>query len=167
MIGADVIALIILLTILIAVAVYLLHWLYRHSSKDQSFVRTGSGGEKVVMGGGALVIPIIHDITLVNMNAIPVEIRRTGESSLITKNKLRVDLVAEFFVRVIPTPEGVSLAARNLGGRTDSPEQIKQIVQSRFVDAMAAVAAGMTMEQIHASRKAYMHEVAQLAGTTL
>ena len=84
MTGADAIALIILLTILIAVGVYLLHWLYRHSSKDQSFVRTGSGGERVVMGGGALVIPIIHDITVVHMNAIPVEIRRVGEASLIT-----------------------------------------------------------------------------------
>jgi uncharacterized membrane protein YqiK len=167
MIGADAIALIILLTILIAIAVYLLHWLYRHSSKDQSFVRTGAGGEKVVMGGGALVIPIIHDITLVNMNAIPVEIRRAGEHSLITRNKLRVDLIAEFFVRVIPTPEGVSLAARTLGSRTDSSEQLKEIVQSRFVDALSAVAATMTMEEIHSNRKDYMRQVAELAGATL
>ena len=58
MTSADLIAIVITLTILIAVGVYLLHWLYRHSSKDQSFVRTGSGGERVVMGGGALVIPI-------------------------------------------------------------------------------------------------------------
>ena len=114
--AADAIAVIILLTILIAVGVYLLHWLYRHSSKDQAFVRTGSGGEKVVMGGGALVIPIIHDITPVNMNAIPIEIRRAGETSLITKNKLRVDANAEFTVRVIPTKENVSLAARTFGG---------------------------------------------------
>ena len=76
MTSADLIAIVITLTILIAVGVYLLHWLYRHSSKDQSFVRTGSGGERVVMGGGALVIPIIHDITVVNMNAVPIEIRR-------------------------------------------------------------------------------------------
>ena len=52
MTSADLIAIVITLTILIAVGVYLLHWLYRHSSKDQSFVRTGSGGERVVMGGG-------------------------------------------------------------------------------------------------------------------
>ncbi len=57
MTGADAFAILILLTIVVAVVVYLLHWLYRHSSKDQSFVRTGSGGERVVMGGGALVIP--------------------------------------------------------------------------------------------------------------
>ena len=159
--AADAIAIIILLTILIAVGVYLLHWLYRHSSKDQAFVRTGSGGEKVVMGGGALVIPIIHDMTLVNMNAIPIEIRRAGETSLITKNKLRVDANAEFTVRVIPTEENVSLAARTFGGQTGSPERVKEVVQSRFVDAMAATAATMTMDEIHQNRKGYMHSVAE------
>ena len=159
MTGADAIALLILLTILIAIGVYLLHWLYRHSSRDMSFVRTGSGGERVVMGGGALVIPIIHDITLVNMNAIPIEIRRTGEQSLITRSKVRVDLIAEFFVRVAPTREGVSTAARTLGARTQSPAALKEIVQSRFVDAVSAVAAGMTMEDIHAGRTKFMADV--------
>ena len=167
MTGADAIAIIILLTIVIAVGVYLLHWLYRHSSKDQSFVRTGSGGEKVVMGGGALVIPIIHDITVVNMNAIPVEIRRMGEASLITKNKLRVDLVAEFFVRVIATKEGVSTAARTLGARTQDAMALKEIIQGRFIDAMSAIAATMTMEEIHQDRIGYIGRVAELAGKTL
>jgi uncharacterized membrane protein YqiK len=167
MTGADAIAIIILLTILIAVGVYLLHWLYRHSSKDQSFVRTGSGGERVVMGGGALVIPIIHDITVVNMNALPLEIRRLGEASLITRNKMRIDVVAEFLVRVIATPDGVSTAARTLGARTQDPMALKEIIQGRFVDAMAAVAATMTMEEIHQDRLGYMRRVAELGARTL
>ena len=167
MTGADILAIVILLTILIAIGVYLLHWLYRHSSKDQSFVRTGLGGERVVMGGGALIVPIVHNITRVNMNAIPVEIRRTGEQSLITNNKMRIDIAAEFFVRVIPTEEGISTAARTLGDRTRSPSELKEIVQGRFVDAMAAVAATMTMEEIHANRAKYMSEVATTASRTL
>lgn len=167
MTGADAIAILILATIVIAVGVYLLHWLYRHSSKDQSFVRTGSGGERVVMGGGALVIPIIHDITVVNMNAIPVEIRRLGEQSLITRNKMRIDLVAEFFVRVVATKDGVSTAARTLGARTQDPMALKEIIQGRFIDAMSAVAATMTMEDIHQDRIGYIGRVAELAGKTL
>jgi uncharacterized membrane protein YqiK len=167
MTGADAIAIVILLTILIAIGVYLLHWLYRHSSKNQSFVRTGLGGERVVMGGGALVIPIVHEITRVNMNAIPVEIRRLGEHSLITKNKMRIDIVAEFFVRVVPTADAISIAARTVGERTQNPAELKEIVQSRFVDAMSSVAARMTMEEIHGNRGTYMSEVAEIAGKTL
>ena len=167
MTGADIIAIIILLTILIAVGVYLLHWLYRHSSKDQSFVRTGSGGERVVMGGGALVIPIIHDITVVNMNAIPIEVRRQGEQSLITKNKMRVDITTEFFVRVIATEEGVSTAARTLGARTQDPTALKEVIQGRLVDAMASVTATMTMNEIHENRAGFVRQVSGLVAGVL
>ena len=60
MIGADAIALIILLTIIIAIAVYLLHWLYRHSSKDQSFVRTTPKGKRPVILRS--IISLAHDL---------------------------------------------------------------------------------------------------------
>ena len=163
MTSADLIAIVITLTILIAVGVYLLHWLYRHSSKDQSFVRTGSGGERVVMGGGALVIPIIHDITVVNMNAVPIEIRRQGEQSLITKNKIRIDLVTEFSVRVIESNEGVRTAARTLGARTQDPTALKEVIQGKLVDAMSRVAASMTLDEIHEGRQHFISQVSDIA----
>ena len=144
--GADIIAIIVLLAIVIAVVVYLLHWLYRHSSKDLSFVRTGWGGEKVVMGGGALVLPIVHNITEVSMNTLRIEVKRTADKSLITANRMRIEVIVEFFVRVIPTAESVAAAARTLGNRTMNPESLRDLVQGRFVDAMGAVAARMSME---------------------
>ena len=49
--GADIIAVIILIALAIAIIVYLLHWLYRRSSKEIAFVRTGMGGESVVISG--------------------------------------------------------------------------------------------------------------------
>ena len=91
--GADIIAIIVLLAIVVAVVVYLLHWLYRHSSKDLSFVRTGWGGEKVVMGGGAFVLPIVHDVAEVSMNTLRIEVRRAGDKSLITKNRMRIEVI--------------------------------------------------------------------------
>ena len=42
--------------------------LYRRASKETAFVRTGMGGEKVVMNGGALVFPVFHEAMPVNMN---------------------------------------------------------------------------------------------------
>ena len=165
--GADIIAVIILLAIVIAVAVYLLHWLYRHSSKDLSFVRTGWGGEKVVMGGGAFVLPIVHDVVDVSMNTLRIEVRRVGEKALITRNRMRIEVVVEFFVRVIPTPECVAAAARTLGSRTLDPEKLRDLVQGRFVDAMGAVAARMSMEEIHESRSDYVRGVRELVAHTL
>jgi uncharacterized membrane protein YqiK len=165
--GADIIAIIILATIVIAIIVYLLHWLYRHSSKNLSFVRTGFGGERVVMGGGALVLPIVHDVTEVSMNTLRIEVRRAGEKSLITRNRMRVEVNVEFFVRVIPTAESVATAARTLGNRTLDPESLRDLVQGRFVDAMGAVAATMTMEEIHEHRSDYIRAVKTLVAESL
>jgi uncharacterized membrane protein YqiK len=162
--GGDIIAIIILVAIVIAVFAYLLHWLYRRSSKDVSFVRTGLGGEKIVMGGGALVLPIVHDVTDVSMNTLRLEVHRTREKALITKDRMRVELQVEFYVRVMPSPEAVAAAARTLGHRTLNPENLRDLVQGRFVDAMGAAAASMTMEHIHEKRADYIRAVrAQVA----
>lgn len=157
--GADTIAIIILAAIVIAVCAYLLHWLYRRSTKDVSFVRTGFGGEKVVMGGGALVLPILHDLTEVNMNTLRLEVTRAREKSLITKDRMRVELTVEFYVRVAPDVESVATAARSLGNRTMKPDQLKDLVQGRFVDAMGGAAAKMTLEHIHENRQEFVREV--------
>ncbi len=157
--GADIIAIIILAAIVIAVLAYLLHWLYRHSTKDVSFVRTGFRGEKVVMGGGSLVLPIVHDLTEVNMNTLRLEVVRAREKSLITKDRMRVELDVEFFVRVIPTKEAVATAARTLGNRTMRPESLRDLIQGRFVDAMGAVAATMGMEEIHENRSEFIKAI--------
>ena len=157
--GADAIAIIILAAIIISVCAYLLHWLYRRSTKDISFVRTGFGGERVVMGGGALVLPILHDITEVNMNTLRLEVTRAREKSLITRDRMRVELTVEFYVRVEPTITAVATAARSLGNRTMKAEQLKDLVQGRFVDAMGGAAAKMTLEEIHENRQTFVKEV--------
>ncbi len=105
--GADIIAAIILLALAIAIAVYLLHWLYRRSSKEVSFVRTGMLGEKVVISGGAFVLPIIHNITQVGMRTLSINIKRAGDKSLITKDRMRAELVTEFFTKVPPDKNAV------------------------------------------------------------
>lgn len=40
--------------------------LYKRSSKEASFVRTGFGGEKVILNGGAIVLPVLHEVIPVN-----------------------------------------------------------------------------------------------------
>ncbi|MEX0431086.1 flotillin family protein [Spiribacter insolitus] len=158
--GANIIAVIILIAIIIAVGAYLLHWLYRRSTKDISFVRTGLGGEKVIMGGGAFVLPIVHDITEVNMNTLRLEVSRVREKSLITHDRMRAELTVEFYVRVRPEDESVATAARSLGNRTLHPEELKELIQGRFVDAMGSAAAVMTLQDIHEKR----HEFNKLVG---
>jgi uncharacterized membrane protein YqiK len=95
--------------------------LYRRSTKEQSFVRTGFGGQAVIMNGGALVLPVLHELIWVNMNTLRLEVKREKQDSLITKDKMRVDVGVEFYVRVNPTEEAIAAAAQTLGARTCMP----------------------------------------------
>ena len=167
MTGADIIAIIILTALAIAIFVYLLHWLYRRSSKEVSFVRTGLRGEKVVISGGAFVLPIIHNITSVGMRTLRIEVKRGGDKAFITQNRMRVEIVAEFYVRVTPSKEAVSIAAGTLGKRTMEPESLRDLVQGRFVDALGIVAAKMSMEEIQEKRGEYIKAVKGIVAESL
>ena len=167
MTGADIIAAIILTALAIAIFVYLLHWLYRRSSKEVSFVRTGLRGEKVILSGGAFVLPIIHNITSVGMRTLRIEVKRGGDKSFITKNRMRVEIVAEFYVRVTPSKEAVSIAAGTLGKRTMEPESLRELVQGRFIDALGIIAAQMTMEEIQEKRGEYIKGVKVIVAESL
>src|SRR6478752_2928122 len=96
---AAIIVIVLVVAAVIAIAVWLLHWLYRRSSKEVSFVRTGLGGQKVVVNGGAFVLPIIHDVIPVNMNTLRLEVSRGRDKALITRDRMRVDVISEFYVR--------------------------------------------------------------------
>jgi uncharacterized membrane protein YqiK len=145
--------------IVVAIVVWLLHWLYLRSSKERAFVRTGLGGQKVVLDGGAFVLPIVHDVIPVNMNTLRLEVSRGRDKALITKDRMRVDVIAEFYVRVAAAPEAVAAAAQTLGQRTMAPDELKELVEGKFVDALRTAAAEMTMEQLHEQRGAYVKRV--------
>ncbi|MEJ8823221.1 flotillin domain-containing protein [Variovorax humicola] len=149
----------IVVAIVVALAVWLLHWLYLRSSKERAFVRTGLGGQKVVLGGGAFVLPIVHDVIPVNMNTLRLEVIRGRDKALITRDRMRVDVIAEFYVRVATSEEAVAAAAQTLGLRTMEPDQLRELVEGKFVDALRTAAAEMTMEELHEKRGAYVRRV--------
>jgi uncharacterized membrane protein YqiK len=143
----------------IAIVVWLLSWLYRRSTKEVSFVRTGFGGQKVVANGGALVLPILHETIPVGMGTTRLEVRRARDSALITRDRMRVDVTAEFYVHVAPTDEAIAKAAQTLGNRTMQPESLRELIEGKFVDALRTAAAEMTMEEMHEKRGEYVKRV--------
>src|ERR1700751_2378944 len=108
--GAFILGLVVV-AIVAAIIVWLFHWLYLRSSKERAFVRTGMGGQKVVMNGGAFVLPIVHDVTPVNMNTLRLEVSRGRDKAIITKDRMRVDVIAEFYVRVRAVADAIANAA--------------------------------------------------------
>jgi uncharacterized membrane protein YqiK len=153
--------------VVVAIAVWLLNWLYLRSSKERAFVRTGFGGQKVVQNGGAFVLPILHEVIPVNMNTLRLEVSRGRDEAIITRDRMRVDVVAEFYVRVQASADAIASAAQTLGQRTMQPETLKELTEGKFVDALRTVAAEMTMEEMHEKRGEYVKRVRAVVAADL
>ncbi len=158
---------IVVIVIAIAILWWLLSRLYQRSTTDLSFVRTGFLGQKVAISGGAFVIPVLHEVTRVNMNTMRISLGHFDDNALITQDRLRVNVEADFYVRVRPERSSVAAAARTLGSRTLSVDGMRQLLEARFNDALRTAAAEQALEQLHENRGAYSRRVRELAGAGL
>lgn len=158
---------IIVAIIVLIVAILFLNRFYKKGSRDVALIRTGFGGQRIVMERGCIALPIVHRISEVNMKTVRLEIERKGERSIITKDRLRVDAAAEFYVRVNPSPEGVTTAAQALAGKSFRAADLADTLEGKMVDAMLSVAARYTMDELQDRRGEYVREVSESLSPTL
>ena len=162
------IGMVVLAALVVIVAIILIMTrLYQRASKEQAFVRTGMGGQKVVKDGGAMILPVFHETIPINMQTLRLTVGRQGKDSLITKDRLRVDVKAEFYVRVAPDESSIAAAAQTLGRRTMNPDQLSELIEGKFVDVLRAVAAGMDMQDLHTQRADFVQTVKTTAAEDL
>jgi len=133
--------------------------LYRKTKSSEAFVRTGMGGMRVVMDGGALVIPVIHEVIGVSLETFKLQVERNGPNALITQDKLRADIGAEFFVKVPPDEQNIMNAARSLGMKGVQHDAVKKLVEDKLVSALRSVAAKKTLEELNSDRESFIEEV--------
>ncbi|MDA9400625.1 flotillin family protein [Bradyrhizobium sp. CCBAU 45389] len=133
--------------------------LYKRATRDEAFVRTGLGGKKVVLDGGAMILPIFHSYASVNLKTLRLTVERKERESLITKDRLRVDIVAEFYVRVRPDEESIALASQTLGALTNDAEALRNQVEAKFVDGLRSVAATMSILELQEKRSDFVKHV--------
>ncbi|NBZ86990.1 flotillin family protein [Stagnihabitans tardus] len=133
--------------------------LYRRATREMSLVKTGAGGRRVIMDGGVIVLPLLHEISKVNMKTLRLEVHRAAEAALITKDRMRVDVGVEFYVSVQATEDGISRAAQTLGDRTFNVDQLREMIEGKLIDGLRAVAARMSMDELHENRTHFVQEV--------
>lgn len=132
--------------------------LYVRTSSSSALVRTGMGGMAVVKDGGSLFIPMVHNATRVTLQTVRLAVERKDADALITHDKLRADIHAEFFVRVQPDDKSIINASRSFGDKMDT-DSIKRVVEDKLVSALRQVAATKTLEELNTKRDEFMKEV--------
>ena len=158
---------IIVAIVVITVVVAFLNRFYRKATRGIALVRTGFGGKQVIIDGGTLALPFLNSISEVNMQSIEMTVSCTGEKSLITEDRLRVDTAVQFYVRVEPTPDGVATASQTLGRRTFKSEDLQDMLEGKLLGVVQAVVAKHTLDQLHENRAEFSREVHALLGEDL
>lgn len=149
-----------LLLVIGAGALAIVTQLYVKTKADEALVRTGMGGNKVVVDGGVLVIGVIHQLVRISLRTLRLEVVRENGDALITSDNLRADVRSEFFVRVQAQPDDINKAARSIGDMTgDALQAAKTVVEDKLVSALRTVAAKKTLEQLNNDRASFVEEV--------
>ena len=133
--------------------------LYKKTSADVAFVRTGQGGSRVYLDTAAMVVPVLHKITEVNLRTMKLGVNPHGPNALITHDNLRSDILAQFYIRVQADVEHILNAARSLGDNSVNAENVESLVSEKLVSALRAIASQMDLFEIHTKRDEFAERV--------
>lgn len=133
--------------------------LYRRPSANQAYVRTGMGSAKVILDGGALVIPVVHQLVEVSLETMRLDVKRVGPDALITRDNLRVDIASEFYIRVDANRDAILQAARSLGEKSVNAQAVADLVYEKLVSALRSVAATKDLLELHIKRDEFASAV--------
>jgi uncharacterized membrane protein YqiK len=132
---------------------------YRRCGADEALVRTGSGGNKVVIGGGVMVLPVIHQLLRVSLRSVKLLVERSGKNALVTGDKIKANVTTELYIKVEPISEDVLAAARSFGERNLDEHAIGELIEGKLTDALRSVAANQTFMSLHGKRKEFAEHV--------
>jgi len=156
-----------LIVLIIGAIMMIITSMYVKASMNEAFVRTGAGGPRVIINGGAIVVPAVHRIARVSLETIKLVIDRTDDLSFITGDSLHVDVKAQFFIRVNNTPEAIQNAATSLGGRSGMDDAIMQLVGDKLVSGLRTIAGRNDLEFLHQHVDKYSDEVKKIVESDL
>jgi len=133
--------------------------LYRKPKASEAYVRTGLGAAKVILDGGALVIPIVHKLLDVSLETMRLDVKRAGPDALITHDNLRADIASEFYLRVDANKPDILQAARSLGEKSVNARAVSELVYEKLVSALRSVAATKDLLELHQKRDEFAASV--------
>ncbi|MCG8492150.1 MAG: hypothetical protein MI743_11090 [Sneathiellales bacterium] len=149
-----------LAVILVLLGIWFLQKFYAKATLNSALVRTGLGGKHVVLSGGCLSLPIIHQTQRVVMAAVSFSSVRAGQDALLTGDELRADVAMEFEFRVSPTAENVAIAAQSLGSKiARDGTAIEEVLKGPLIDAMQTAASCRTLDEMHHDRASFTQEI--------
>jgi uncharacterized membrane protein YqiK len=161
----------IVLAVFLAVLVFGLTLLfvsmYKKVPQSQALIRSGFGGVKVSFNG-VFVIPIIHKMELMDITGKTIEIHKTGKDGLISKDGKRVDVKADFIIRVNPVWDDIQKIASTIGvSKANDSNEIKNMFTNLFIEGLKYSSSQFEAETIHQHLPKFKMQTLEYLGNDL
>ena len=160
-------ALIIIILVLGVIGTALAVKFYVKTPPNMALIRTGLGGKRVVIDGGIVVLPVVQQIKWISLETVKLKVARANKEGLITKDRFRVDMGAEFYMKVESKPQDIEVASRSLGDRSLSADSLRMLLEEKLLSALRAVAAEKNLVELHENRIQFAKVVRESLRDTL
>jgi flotillin len=154
----------VILAITLLIIIWFLQQFYAKASLESALVRTGMGGQRVIIDGGCVVLPIVHQSQRVSMQTNTVTLSRNGREAVLTSDPLRADITMKFELRVGFNMDNIAVAAQAFGNRiARGGEAFDEALAGPLANAIQTAAASRSLNNIHLERAEFTKDVIQIA----
>lgn len=141
---------------------------YKKIPQGKAIVRTGVGGGKVAFNKGMYVIPILHQMEIMDISVKKLQIDRLEQDGLICKDNIRADIKVAFFVRVNKNVDDVLNVAQIIGTeRASDTETLRNLFEAKFSEALKTVGKKFDFIELYEARREFRTEILNIIGTDL
>ncbi|RAW02143.1 flotillin family protein [Pseudochryseolinea flava] len=141
---------------------------YKKIPQGKAIVRTGVGGGKVAFNKGMYVIPILHQMEIMDISVKKLQIDRLEQDGLICKDNIRADIKVAFFVRVNKNIDDVLNVAQIIGTeRASDTETLRNLFEAKFSEALKTVGKKFDFIELYEARREFRTEILNIIGTDL
>lgn len=127
---------------------------YKKCAPEEAMILTGKGGQKIVVGGGVFVMPVIQKMFTLGLGANTIQVDRKG---IYTKNRVPITVNAVMTYKIKGEVDQIKLAAQAFHGKR--PEEISGMIERIAEGAFRDICGKMTPEEINENRDKFQNEV--------
>lgn len=141
---------------------------YRKVDQGFAMIVNKLKAEPDVTFTGALIIPVIHRVEIMDISLKTIEVDRQGTNGLICSDNIRADIKVTFFVRVNKTAADVIKVAGAVGvQRASDPRTLEELFQAKFSEALKTVGKKMNFIDLYNERDQFKEQIVQIIGRDL
>lgn len=152
---------------------FVLGWImagfYQKCGPNEAMIVSGFGASesdrkfKIVVGGGAVVMPVIQQRAFLSLEVMPIEVR--SAAPIITKSKIPIFVEGVAQVKVKGDDVSIATAAEQFLGKTD--EEIANIAHETLVGHLRAMLGTMEVEDLIESFEGFAHRAQEISQVDL